>query len=321
MPGKQKTHMFWTHLKRVIRSGFLGFWRNGFVSLASILVITITLFVIGSLIFFSAVMDASLEQIKNKVDIDVYFVTMASERDILSLKGSLEGLPEVKGVSYTSREDALTQFKERHADDFLTLQALEELDDNPLGASLNIRAKETSQYESIARFLERQNALVKGVDPIIDKINYYQNKSAIDKLTRIIESAELFGLVIVVVLSFITIIITFNTIRLAIYTSKDEIAVMRLVGAGNKYIRGPFLVEGFMYGFFSAIIVLIIFYPLTMWLSEPTERFFGGINVFDHYVNNFGQIFLILILSGVFLGVFSSYFAVQRYISKKYLKL
>jgi len=311
----------WTDLKRILRSGFLNFWRNGFVSLASILVITITLFVAGSLIFFSAVMNATLEQLQNKVDVDVYFVTEAEEEDIMSIKRSLEGLPEVALVTHTSREEALAQFQERHNDDFLTLQALEELGDNPLGASLNIRAKDPSQYESIARYLEEREALQVGAAQIIDKINYYQNKPAIDKLTKIIQGTKFSGAVIVIILALITIVITFNTIRLAIYTSREEIAVMRLVGANNKYVRGPFLVEGFMYGILSALFVLLLFYPITLWLGGKTAQFFGGINVFDYYMNNFGQIFLVLIGLGIVLGVVSSYFAVRRYISKKYLKL
>jgi cell division transport system permease protein len=310
-----------TDTKRIIRSGFLNFWRNGFVSLASVLIITITLAVLGSLLFFNVVMEETLATIKEKVDVDVYFVTTAGEDEILSLKGSLEALPEVDQVEYTSRENALGEFRERHADDFLTLQALEELGENPLGASLNIRAKETSQYGSIALFLENQSALVEGADPFVDKVNYYQNKEAIDKLTKLISNAEILGFFVMGVLVFITVVITFNTIRLAIYTAREEISVMRLVGAGNKYIRGPFLVEGMIYGVFSAIIVLALFYPVTYYLGDNTEQFFGGINIFNYYVSNFAQVFLIMMGSGVALGVFSSYFAVRRYISKKYLKL
>lgn len=310
-----------TDTKRIIRSGLLNFWRNGFVSLASILVITITLFVIGSLVFFSAVMDASLVQLKNKVDINVYFVTEASEDEILPLKESLETLPEVAEVTYTSREAALGEFKDRHANDFLTIQALEELDDNPLGASLNIRAKETSQYESIARFLDADDALVAGAGQIIDKINYYQNKNSIDKLSQIIASSERLGLAIVVVLILISLVITFNTIRLAIYSSREEISVMRLVGANNKYIRGPFIVEGVIYGSLSALIVIVMFYPLTMWLGSSTEQFFGGVHLGQYYQTHFIEVATILLLSGIALGVVSSYFAVRRYISKKYLKI
>lgn len=311
--------MFLINVKRIIRSGFVNFWRNGFVSLASILVITITLFLIGSLIFFSAVLNFALAELQNKVDVSVYFSTSASEGDILTLKGKIEALPEVGFVEYISSEQALEEFRERHKEDASTLQALEELGENPLGASLNIKAKETSQYESIAQFLENiQKSATESAT--IDSINYFENKTAIDRLTRVIDGAETLGIAIILVMAGISIIIVFNTVRLAIYTSREEIGVMRLVGAENRFIRGPFMVEGFLYGLFSAVIALIVFYPVTAWLGNATERFFGGINVFDYYLQNFGQIFLIIVASGIVLGVISSYIAVRRYLGGKYHK-
>ena len=138
--------MFWINTKRIIKSGFVHFWRNGVVSLASVLVMSITLFVLGSLIFFGALLDTSLQQIKEKVDINIYFIISAQENDILTIKKSLETLPEVTSVEYVSREAALAKFKDRHSGDYLTLQALDALDDNPLGATLNVRAKDTSHY-------------------------------------------------------------------------------------------------------------------------------------------------------------------------------
>lgn len=309
--------MLWTNTKRIIKSGFVSFWRNGVVSFASILVMTMTLFVLGSVLFVNATLDASLNQIRDKVDINVYFVTTAPEDDILALKKSIETLSEVATVEYISREKALEEFTLRHKNDQLTLQALDELGENPLGANLNIKAKETSQYEGIAEFLESENALSTLDDtPIIDKVNYSQNKTAIDKLTKIIDSSETFGLIIIAILVIASMIITFNTIRLAIYTSRDEISVMKLVGASNSYIRGPFVFEGVMYGIVSAIVTLILFYPLTVWLGPVTENFFSDINLFDYYITNFAEIFFIILGSGILLGVFSSYIAVRKYLKK-----
>ena len=144
-----------TSIQRIVRSGFIGFWRNAFVSLSAIFVITVTLIVVGSMILLGQLLDTTLAQVQEKVDINVYMVTTADEQAILDLKSSVEALPDVEEVTYTSREQALTNFRERHRDDELTIQALEELGDNPLGAALSIRAKETSQYESIAAFLEQ----------------------------------------------------------------------------------------------------------------------------------------------------------------------
>ncbi len=284
------------------------------MSLASVLVMTLTLFVIGSLLFIGAIFDASLTQLKDKVDVNVYFVTTAPEGDIFSLKTALEGLPEVSEVTYTSREEALIKFRKRHENDQLTLQALEELDENPLGASLSVKARETSQYESIATFLQGGEYLAGGTTPIVDKINFFQNKVAIDKLTQIINSSEQFGLVITVFLVLASVLITFNTIRLAIYTAREEISVMRLVGASNQYIRGPFVFEGIIYGIVSAVITLVVFYPITFWLGPTTETFFGEINIFTYYTENFGQVFAIIVGLGVVLGALSSWLAVKRYL-------
>lgn len=306
--------MLWTKVKRVTKAGFVNFWRNGFVSFASVLIMVVTLFVLGSVVFLGAVLESSLLQLQNKVDINVYFMTDAPESDILNLKTSLEALPEVSSVEYMTREDALADFRERHADDQTILGALEELDDNPLGAVFNIKAKETSQYEAVAEFLESGEALGAGDQTIIQKINYYDNKIVIEKLSDIINSTERLGFALSLVLIFLSLIITFNTIRLAIYTAREEISVMRLVGASNRYVRAPFVVEGVMYGVTAAIIVLILFYPLTLWVGPMTERFFGSINVFDYYLSHFGQMFLIIIASGIVLGALSSYLAVRRYL-------
>lgn len=302
----------WIKLKRIIRSGFFNFWRNGFVSLSSILVMIVTLFVIGATIFSGVILQTTLQQIRDKVDINVYFVTTASEDDILAMKKQIEKLPEVAPpVVYVSREQALEDFKKRHENDEFTLQALDELGTNPLGATLNIKAKDPSQYESIARFLDNQGS---GGTSIIDKVNYYQNKDAIDRLTSIINSANRLGFILTIFLIIISVLITFNTLRLVIYMSRDEIQVMRLVGASMGYIRGPFFIAGAIYGFVSGILTILLFYPITIWLGKTTQEFFVGLNIFHYYTANFGQIFLLIVGSGIVIGSISSYLAVRKYL-------
>lgn len=303
----------WTGFKRIVRAGFVGFWRNAFVSLAAIFVMTVTLFVVGSIMFLGQLLETSLEQIKSKVDINVYFVTSAAEEDITALRDKLYALPEVAEITYTTREDALADFRERHKGDELTIQALEELDDNPLGASLAIRAKETSQYEGIAAFLEEQQIQESAAAPLIDRINFFQNKVAIDKLTGIIEAVEQSTFVAMIVLIVASILITFNTIRLAIYTTREEIGVMRLVGAGNTFIRGPFMLQGIMYGCIAGVLTLLILYPIVLWLAPATESFFN-FNLFTYYVTDFAYIFFVIVGSGMVLGLVSSALAIARYL-------
>ena len=312
--------MLLTSIKRVIRAGFANFYRNGFVSLSSVLVMTVTLFTIGSVLFLSAVLQASLAEIKSKVDVNVYFQTSAPEVSILALKQSLLTLPQVQSVEYVSREDALASFKKRHENDELTLQALAELPSNPLGAVLNIRATDPSHYESIAAFLKGDlpaqagSALGAGATSIIDEVNYYDNKTAIDALSRIIRSAQTLGFAVTVVLVIISLLIAFNTIRLAIYISREEIGVMRLVGARNSYIRGPFVVSGILYGISAALLTLALFYPLSYYLGGVTANFFSGLNLFRYYLAHFGEFFLIIAGSGIGLGALGSFFATGRYL-------
>ncbi len=303
----------WTGVKRMTKSGFVGFWRNAFVSLAAIFVMTVTLSVIGVALLLNQLLHTSLDQIRSKVDINVYFVTTAQEQDILGLKSSLEALPDVAQVTYLSRDSALAEFKKHHENDQLTLQALDELGDNPLGASLAIRAKETSQYEGIQSFLKEKQSLEDPAKPFIRETNFYKNKDAIDKLTRIINGVEKFTLVTLAVLIMSSVLITFNTIRLAIFTAREEITVMRLVGASNSFIRGPFILQGIMYGLIAGIVTLALFYPFTIWLGGLTESFFQ-LNVFHYYVNNFSSIFVKIVGTGVVLGAASSLFAITRYL-------
>ncbi len=309
--------MVWISIKRVIRAGFMNFTRNGFVSLAAVLIMTVTLFVIGSVIFLLAGLNASLGDIKKKVDVSVYFSTGAAEEAVLGVKKSLEASPLVSEVEYISRDEALENFRKRHEGDSLTLQALEELGANPLGAILNVRAKDPSQYESVANFLKEDSALSEGENRIIERINYFDNKTAIDKLTKIIQAAERLGFAVSAILAVISLLIAFNTIRLAIFISRDEIAVMRLVGASNKYVRGPFVISGVIYGLVAGVMTMIIFYPVTKWLGESASNFFGGVNFFNYYTSNFGELFGIIVGAGVILGAVSSFWAVRRYLKEK----
>jgi cell division transport system permease protein len=301
--------------RRIIKTGFVNFWRNGFVSVSSVVVMTITLFVIGSLIFLNAMLQSSLTLLKDKVDINAYFVADASEDQILAVQSTLKTLPEVRDVVYTSRDQALANFKQRHSDDQIELQALDELGDNPLLASLSIKANDPSNYESISNFLQSdQSTLSTDGQSILAKVNFNNNKDAIDKLTELINGIEKFGMAVSLVLIIVSIVIVFNTIRLAIFIAREEISVMRLVGASDAYIRGPFVFEGVMYGLIAALITLVAFYPLGLWLGPATQQFFGNINLFTYYTAHFGPIFLTLVGAGMFLGALSSFLAVKKYL-------
>jgi cell division transport system permease protein len=314
-----------TYLKRIIRTGFVNFWRNGFLSFAAVIVITLSLSAFGALIFGSTFGKTLIEEVKGKVDINVYFTLNAEEASILEMKKTIENLPEVDKVEYISRDQALASFKDKWKDNTLILQGLEEIGSNPFPAVLNIKAKEPSQYAGIANFLDSKDSLSQNNSSIIDKINYNQNKLVIERLSRIIPAVQRSGSLLAILLIIVAVIVTFNTIRLIIYTARDEISVMKLVGASNSYIRGPFVMSGIMYGIISGILTIIVLAAFAFYGDAAIVKFAGVqgaqdfgliINVFSRYfIQNFGQIFAIILGSGIILGAISSYLAVRRYLN------
>ncbi len=251
---------------------------------------------------------------RDKVDVSVYFVRTATEENILAVKDQLEQLPQVAEVRYTSADDALTSFRARHASDQLTLQALDELGENPLDASLSIRAKDPTQYESIISFLEASPTLSSSGTSIVDRINYEQNKPTLDRLALAITATQQVGFFVILVFALASILIAFATIRLAIYTSKEEIAVMKLVGASNAYVQAPFVVEGIITGGISAILVLLFLWPTSWYAGMKTASWFGGFHLGEYYAGHFPFIFLTVMGSGILLGAIASIFAIRKYL-------
>jgi cell division transport system permease protein len=294
--------------------GAKNFARGGAVSAATVLIMTVTLAIIGSLIFLSALLTYTLNSLEEKVGVSVYFVTTASESEILSVKDQLEKLPQVASVTYTSSSEALTIFRGRHANDQLTLQALDELGANPLGASLEVQAKNPSEYESIVNFLEASPTLSAAGTSLVDRINYAQNKEVIDRLSLAIRATREIGFAVTLLFAIASILIAFATVRLAIYTAKEEISVMRLVGASNTYIQGPFIVTGIITGVIAATLVLLLLWPATWYAGIKTAGWFGGFDLAVYYGSNFALVFSILMLSGIGLGAIASVLAIHRYL-------
>jgi len=302
--------------KRVLKWGFINFFRNGVVSVATVLVMSLSIFMIGAVVVGGSFVSALIESIEEKVDISAYFKATAGEAEIFSLKTDLERLPDVNAVKYISREEALNLFKARHEGEQVILESLDVVGENPFTASLEISAKDPSKYDSISKFLESGR-----YDNILDvdergekKITYRQNQLAIDKLTAMLRTARQIGIVLSLVLALVALSVAYSTVRLAIHNAKDEISVMQLVGASRAFIRGPFLVEGIIHGILSAAFTLAIFYPALFFAGQKTKSIFGGLNIFEYFTSNFFQISAVLFLTGILLGTLSAWVAIRRYL-------
>lgn len=300
--------------KRVLKSGALNFLRNRTVSMSSVAILTVTLLIIGIFFFFRGIFDYSLAQIKSKVDIKIYFNLDAQDEQIGQIKEKIMSLPEVQSASLTTADQALADFKDKHANDPVTLEALNEVGSNPFGAMLTVVARDTDSYESIANSLAQGSEFLGDSYSVIKEVNYFELKPTIDRLNNIIKWVNAIGYWVTLIFIAMSSLIIFNTIRLSIFIFKEEISVMKLVGASNMYIRGPFLVESAIYAVISTILSMIILFPATYYVSKKTTLFFNGLNVYDYYLNNFFSLFALLLIISLVLSFISSLFAMRRYL-------
>jgi cell division transport system permease protein len=258
---------------------------------------------------FSVVTHAAANAIQDKIDISVYFNTTTSEDEILNIQQSLEGLSQVQSVDYVSRDQALATFQQNNASNPMISQVVQSLDSNPLEASLNIKAKNPSQYGEINDYLSSP-----GLASYIDTTSYLSNQDAITLLARIVRDTETGGWVVTVFLALIAGLVVYNTIRLAIYSNRDEIGIMRVVGASNALVRGPYVVEGIFWGAIAAVLSLILVAPACYFISSGLNDFIPGLNLFQYFYTHIIQLFLYQLLFGVVIGSFSSFWAVRRYL-------
>lgn len=305
--------MFWVNLRRIIKTGLKNFRRNALVSSASVLITTITLSVILGLLLFQAVLSNTITTVQEKFDINIAFRTDAPEEEILALQEVLLRQSEVASVEYTSADEEVLNFREKHANDFLTLQALEEIGENPFGGSLRVKAKDSTQYEPIAQLLEGDTSVAREYSPIIDRINFSQNRVVLDRLSDLIRNTRLVGSLVTYLLALISVVVMYTTIRLTIYMVREEIGIMRLVGANASYVRGPFLVQGILYGALAWIVTLALYVPVTLWITRTAGDLIG-FDLGAYYLDNIFSLAGILLVIGVVLGAVSSFLAVRKYL-------
>lgn len=279
------------------------------LTVATLFVMVLTIFLATTFFLLQGMTNSLISSLQDKVDISVSFKKDALEENITKLKDELLKIPEVKNVVYVSSQQALDEFTSKHEDDPQLLESLRELGENPFPAYLNIKASTPGQYEAISNFLGGES-----YQNIIDKVNYRQIKETIDTIFSITSLVRKIGIGAAAVLGILAALVTFNTIRLAIFNSREEISIMRLVGASNWFIRGPFIVQGIISGLFSILITILIFLPLSYFLTPKVANFIPDFNLFHFLITNFGYLLLLQILVGIGIGALSSLIAIGRHL-------
>jgi len=296
-------------LKRIIKFGLESISRNKGLFLANVFIIVIATSFIGGLFFLRGFTDSLVASLQEKVNISVYFNINTQESDILKIKDQISQIPEVKQVDYISRDQALATFQEEHKDNPLIAESIQEIGDNPLDAVLNIKAWQASQYEQISNFLSSSQ-----FKDLIDKINYNQNKDLIDRLFSITFTIEKISFLFIVISVILAILVVFNTVRLGIFNFKDEISIMRLVGASNWFIRGPFMIEGIISAFLATVFSIIFFAFIFLILTPKVAILIPDFNLFEYFKTNLGSVFLIQLTSALSLSIIPSLIAIRRHL-------
>jgi cell division transport system permease protein len=299
-----------TNLSRIIKFGFQRFTRNGWLSTITIAIMFLALIVFGGVNIFNVLSKTALNSIQDRIDISVFFKKETSEDEILKVQSIIKNLPEVKSTEYISRDKALEIFKEQHKDDETISQAIEQVGENPLLASINIKAYDPKQYQMIASFLSGDE-----FKNDIEKISYDERSAnMIDRLIKIIDTTTLFGLIVTAFLTLLAVLVTFTAIGLVIYSSRDEIAIMRLVGSSNFFTSGPYIVEGIIYGLIAAILSTLVLWPIVYFASPYVKVFIPEMNLRQYFTSHFFVILLQQILFGIAVGIIASAIAVRKYL-------
>jgi len=298
-----------TSIRRIFKSGWQNFSRDGGLSVATCFIMVITILLGSSLFLLKDINQFLTSSIQEKADISVYFKEDAAEEEIFNLEEDLSKIPEVKDIKYISKEKALEEFTKKHKDESSLMESLAEVGGNPFLAALNIKAFEASQYQAVVNFLENPD-----FENLIEKVDYYQRKPIIEKIFALTVGMKNTGLVISIILAIVAVLVTFNTIRLAILNQGEEIRIQRLVGASNWFIRAPFLVQGAIAGFFATLISLLIFSLICLFLSPKIEILFSDLNIWNFFTKNFSTIILLQLATGILLGMISSTIAIRKYL-------
>ena len=235
---------------RVIKYAFQDIGRNLGLSFMTVFILILMLLSVNTLLSVDALTNAAVTAVKDQVNTSIYFTPESSDANVKEIQDYLQSFPEVIGLTVQNRDEVMASFKNRYNNNPDVLSALNELGENPFGPTIFIKTREPGDYEKIIKALD-----VPEYNNLIEAKSFEGEEDAITKLQNIMNRVEKVGFGLSVVFAIIAFLVIFNTIRVAINSQKAEIGIKRLVGASNWFIRGPYLVESFLYSVFSILVM------------------------------------------------------------------
>lgn len=302
--------MFIFTFYRIIKFAIQGFWRNIWLSLITISMMILALISMNFLFVLNVMAKSAVKLVQERIDMSVYFKDDTDESIIKEVKNKLLTLAEVERVEYTSKDEALEEFRKKHKSDRLILEALEETGGNPLVGTLKIKSKNISDYQVILDFIDNSK-----YNQYVSDKNFDDHKDFTNQIYSISRTINTIGIILFSIFSAISILIVFNTIKLNIYAHREEIAVMKYVGASNFFITSPYILEAIIYSCISFILsTLIMFFSIDFIQPYIVDYFQGAINLPLYFINNSIIIFGSELGVSILLTILASALAVRKYL-------
>lgn len=299
-----------TSFFRMIKFAIQHFFRNFGLSVITIIILFLTLISVNVFIGFNYVTDEVVSMVQEKIDISLYFDKEVSNEEIVHVQDYLDGLDYVKSITLLEKEDVLSKFQETHASNEEMLASLDEVKGNPFGAMLIVKVNTMDDYNFVIHALEGEE-----FERLIERRSYENHEEAIDKIESISDNVTYAIVVFTLMFILISILIVYNTVKVMIYNHREEIRIMKLVGASDRFVRWPFIIEGMINVFISMALVMLVVYPF---LLQVFQLYFGSFNIdiMGYFRENFLLIFGIQFLASLLLNMISSALAVGKHLNK-----
>ncbi len=300
-------------LARVIKAALQDFVRNFWLSVVTTSILALALISVNILLVLNILAGVALDAVSERISISVYLKPTAGEDVVATMKSALVSLPQVKEITVTSADAALRKLQERHPDNEAIQKAVEELGRNPLGPSLAIKARNTADYPSILAALENP-----AYAPYVQEKNFDDHRDLITRIRGISEKVERTAISVSALFAVISLLIVWNSIRITIYTHREEIGIMRLVGASAWFIRMPYVIEALLYSAIGTLIAAAVIFPLSGAVGPSIRNFFDGtqFDLLGFFQKNGWRIFGIEFLIASALTTITSGIAVGRYLKR-----
>ncbi len=298
---------------RIFKLAAKDFWRNIWLSLVTTSILALAFISVNLLLTLNILARNAISAVQNRIDVSVYFVPGTSDEVLKTVRSYLLALPQVKEVALTSPEEALQKFKDRHAENSVIENSLDTLDKNPLGPTISVKARAPEDYAGVMKALENPAFAAS-----IAEKNYDDHKLVIDRIENISTQVERAAIAIFLIFLVIAILIVYNSVRVAIYTHREEIGIMKLVGASDFFIRMPFVVEGIYYSILALLLAAAVILPGVRLLTPTIVNFFQSpeVDLLAFYQRNALEIFGAQLLGGIILTTLASGMAVGKYLRR-----